>query len=128
MHRRRFQAHLSDAAGPSNVPVAATPCQAHKTAPRLELRWSSYIHKVLKEVHPDLHINKAGVTVLSDALNDLMERLAKECKHLVQSNERATLTARDVEAAVRLLIPPRPGRAVRLLPRLTPTRNCGLLA
>ncbi|KAK9828995.1 hypothetical protein WJX72_003301 [[Myrmecia] bisecta] len=38
-----------------------------------------------------------------DALDDLMERLAKECKLLVQSNEKATLTARDVEAAVRLL-------------------------
>ncbi|KAK9819686.1 hypothetical protein WJX72_001092 [[Myrmecia] bisecta] len=42
----------------------------------------------------------------SDALDDLMERLAKECRLLVQSNERATVTARDVEAAVRLLIPP----------------------
>jgi hypothetical protein len=46
---------------------------------------------VLKEVHPDLQINKAGVTVLSDALDNLMERLTKECKHLVQSNGRATL-------------------------------------
>ncbi|KAK9828812.1 hypothetical protein WJX72_002188 [[Myrmecia] bisecta] len=43
--------------------------------------------------------------VNSDALDDLMERLASECKHLVQSNNRATLTARDVEGAVRLLIP-----------------------
>ena len=97
---------LSDAAGPSDLPVSAEPRKARKTAPRSEVRWSSYILKVLKEVHPDLQINKAGVTVLSDALDDLMERLAKECKHLVQSNERATLTARDVEAAVRLLIPP----------------------
>ena len=77
---------LSDAAGPSDVPVAAKPRKARKTAPRSEVRWSSYIHKVLKEVHPDLQINKAGVTVLSDALDDLMERLAKECKHLVQTN------------------------------------------
>ncbi len=43
------------------------------------------------------------MTFLSDALDDLMERLASECKILVQSNDRATLTAR---AAVRLLIPP----------------------
>ena len=97
---------LSDAAGPSSLPVPAKPRKARKTAPRRELRWASYIHKVLKEVHPDLQINKAGVTVLADALDDLMERLAKECKHLVQSNDRATLSPRDVEAAVRLLIPP----------------------
>lgn len=97
---------LRDAAGPSNLPVAAKPRKARKTVPRSELRSSTYIHKVLKEVHPDLQIIKAGVTVLSDALDDLMERLAKECKHLVQSNGRATLTARDVETAVRLLIPP----------------------
>ncbi|KAK9824689.1 hypothetical protein WJX72_012425 [[Myrmecia] bisecta] len=44
----------------------------------------------------------------SAALDDLIERLAKECKHLVQSNDRATLTARDVEAA--RLCPLHPGR------------------
>ncbi|KAK9829987.1 hypothetical protein WJX72_009052 [[Myrmecia] bisecta] len=48
----------------------------------------------------------AGSSPLTDVLDDLMERLAKECKHLVQSTERATLTVRDVEAAVKLLIPP----------------------
>ncbi|CAL8460900.1 g431 [Coccomyxa elongata] len=35
-----------------------------------------------------------------------MERLAKECKHLVQSNGRATLIARDVETAAAAANPP----------------------
>lgn len=67
---------LSNAAGPSDLPLAAVPRETRKTAPRPELRWASYIHKVLKDVHPNLQINEAGVTVLSDALDDLMERLA----------------------------------------------------
>ena len=92
-----------DAAGPSNA--RAKPRKARKKAPR-ELRWTTYIHKLLKQVHPELQISTDGLTVLSDALDDLMVRLASECQHLVQSNDRATLSARDVEAAVRLLIPP----------------------
>ncbi|KAK9820609.1 hypothetical protein WJX72_012259 [[Myrmecia] bisecta] len=61
---------------------------------------------ILGPVFAEFQIVRPSAQLLEDALDDLMERLAKECKHLVQSNERATLTARDVEAAVRLLIPP----------------------
>ena len=75
---------LGDAAGPSDLPLAAKPREESKSVPRPELRWASYIDKVLKEVHPDLQINKTGVTVLSDALDDLMERLAKEALGAVQ--------------------------------------------
>ena len=97
---------MSDVPTSSNPSTIETkPNKARKNAPR-EFVWASYVHKVLKAVHPDLQISRDGTTVLSDALDDLMERLAAECKQLVQSNNRATLTARDVEAAVKLLIPP----------------------
>ncbi|EIE24956.1 hypothetical protein COCSUDRAFT_83648, partial [Coccomyxa subellipsoidea C-169] len=65
--------------------------------PPREFRWASYIHKLLQQVHPELQVSTDGLTVLSDALDELMERLASECQHLVQTNDRATLTARDVE-------------------------------
>ena len=100
---------LSDAAGPSSLPPAAKPRKARKT-PCSELRWATYIHKVLKEVNPELQISKGGLATLSDMLDNLMKRLAKACKQLLQSSDKATLTARDVEAAVRLLIPPGPVR------------------
>ena len=64
---------LGNAAGSTSLPPPAKPRKARKT-PRSELRWATYIHKVLEEVHPEMHISKGGLATLTDMLDDLMER------------------------------------------------------
>ncbi|CAM9874444.1 unnamed protein product, partial [Ascophyllum nodosum] len=38
--------------------------------------YSSYIYKVLKQVHPDTGISKRGMSIMNPFINDVFERVA----------------------------------------------------
>ena len=64
-----------------------------------------YIYRVLKQVHPDMGISASGMKVMNSLVTDVFERIATEASRLARINKRATLTAREVQTAVRLLFP-----------------------
>ena len=64
-----------------------------------------YIYKVLKQVHPDTGISKKGISILNSFINDTFERLASEAGKLSTINKKATLSSREVQTAVRLVLP-----------------------
>lgn len=45
------------------------------------------------------------MSILNSFLVDMCEQLAQEAGHLVRANRRATLTSRDIQTAVRLVLP-----------------------
>ncbi len=67
--------------------------------------YSSYIYKVLKQVHPGTGISTRGVSVMNSFINDLFDKIATEAGKLVRYNKKNTLTSREIQTAVRLLIP-----------------------
>ena len=67
--------------------------------------YNSYIFKVLKQVHPDTGISKKAMSVMNSFINDIFDRIATESGRLVRYNKRGTLTSREVQTAVRLLLP-----------------------
>jgi histone H2B len=67
--------------------------------------YSSYIYKVLKQVHPDTGISKKAMQVMDSLVQDVFERLATEASHLARYNKRHTLTSREIQTAVRLMLP-----------------------
>ena len=67
--------------------------------------YSSYIYKVLKQVHPNTGISKRGMSILNSFINDIFERLALEASRLTRYNKKATLSSREIQTAVRLLLP-----------------------
>ncbi|KAF8422606.1 histone-fold-containing protein, partial [Boletus edulis BED1] len=67
--------------------------------------YSSYIYKVLKQVHPETGISNKGMGVLNSFVNDLFERIASEASKLATYNKKATLSAREIQTAVRLILP-----------------------
>ncbi len=67
--------------------------------------FSIYIYKVLKQVHPDTGISKRGISILNSFINDTFERLASEAGKLATINKKATLSSREVQTAVRLVLP-----------------------
>ena len=67
--------------------------------------YSSYIYKVLKQVHPQTGISKRGMSILNSFINDIFERLALEASRLSRYNKKATLSSREIQTAVRLLLP-----------------------
>ena len=75
-----------------------------KNAKRIE-SYSSYIYKVLKQVHPNIGISKRGISILNSFVNDIFERIALESSKLARYNKKATLSSREIQTAVRLLLP-----------------------
>ena len=75
-----------------------------KSKKRVE-SYSSYIYKVLKQVHPETGISKKGISILNSFVNDIFDRIAIEASKLARYNKKATLSSREVQTAVRLLLP-----------------------
>ncbi|KAI7688719.1 hypothetical protein SSS_09541 [Sarcoptes scabiei] len=67
--------------------------------------FSIYIYKVLKQVHPDTGISSKAMSIMNSFVNDIFERIAAESSRLSHYNKRTTITSREVQTAVRLLLP-----------------------
>ena len=67
--------------------------------------YSIYIYKVLKQVHPDTGISSKAMSIMNSFVNDIFERIAAEASRLAHYNRRSTLTSREIQTAVRLLLP-----------------------
>ena len=67
--------------------------------------YSIYIYRVLKQVHPDTGVSSKAMSILNSFVNDLFERIASEASKLAHCNKRSTLTSREIQTAVRLLLP-----------------------
>ncbi|XP_029443098.1 late histone H2B.L4-like [Rhinatrema bivittatum] len=90
--------------GKKKVKNAGDKKGAKKKAKRRET-YSVYIYKVLKQVHPDTGISSKAMSIMNSFVNDVFERIATEASRLAQYNQRATITSREVQTAVRLLLP-----------------------
>lgn len=75
-----------------------------KSKKRIE-SYSSYIYKVLKQVHPDTGISKKGMSIMNSFINDVFERLAGEAGKLGRYSKKATLSSREIQTSVRLMLP-----------------------
>ncbi|KAI1714615.1 core histone h2A/H2B/H3/H4 domain-containing protein [Ditylenchus destructor] len=48
-----------------------------------------YIHRVLKQIHPDTRISKEGMAVMNSLIAYLLERIATESEHLSKKSKSA---------------------------------------
>merc|ERR1712160_79893 len=87
-----------------NTPAraAAAPVRRHK---RRTETFSIYIYRVLKQVHPETGISKRSMSIMNSFINDIFGKLAGEASKLVAYNKKATLSSREVQSAVRLVLP-----------------------
>ena len=67
--------------------------------------YSIYIYKVLKQVHPDTGISSKAMSIMNSFVNDIFERIAAEASRLAHYNKRSTITSREIQTSVRLLLP-----------------------
>merc|ERR1712212_399067 len=67
--------------------------------------YAIYIYKVLKQVHPDTGVSSKAMSIMNSFVNDLFERIAAEASRLAHYNKRYTITSREIQTAVRLLLP-----------------------
>ncbi|KAI5700266.1 histone H2B-like [Diaphorina citri] len=67
--------------------------------------YAIYIYKVLKQVHPDTGVSSKAMSIMNSFVNDIFERIAAESSRLAHYNKRSTITSREIQTAVRLLLP-----------------------
>eukprot|EP01091_Cochliopodium_minus_P009294 TRINITY_DN225_c0_g1_i1.p1 TRINITY_DN225_c0_g1~~TRINITY_DN225_c0_g1_i1.p1 ORF type:complete len:157 (+),score=63.60 TRINITY_DN225_c0_g1_i1:601-1071(+) len=67
--------------------------------------YASYIYKVLKQVHPDTGISKKSMVIMDSFVHDLFEQIATEAGRLARYNKKSTISSREIQTAVRLVLP-----------------------
>ncbi|CAJ0938417.1 unnamed protein product [Ranitomeya imitator] len=67
--------------------------------------YAIYVYKVLKQVHSDTGISSKAMGIMNSFVNDIFERIAGEASRLAHYNKRSTITSREIQTAVRLLLP-----------------------
>ena len=68
-------------------------------------KWKTYVYKVLKQVHPEIGISTKAMNIMESFVNDLFERIAAEASKLARYSRQSTILPRDIQSAVRLLLP-----------------------
>ena len=61
------------------------------------------MHRMLKDIHPNLQISEKAMRAMNDMIIDVADRLMLESKPLFASGRGDTLTSIHVQASVRLL-------------------------
>ena len=95
---------------PSKTPTATKSVKKEKKDKKAKRHtrhetFSVYIYKVLKQVHNDTGISKKSMAIMNSFINDVFERIALEASKLVRYNKKHTLSAREIQSAVKLLLP-----------------------
>ncbi|KFD63120.1 hypothetical protein M514_24707 [Trichuris suis] len=67
--------------------------------------FATYIYKVLKQVHPDTGISSKAMSIMNSFVNDVFDRIGGEASRLAHYNNRHTISSREIQTAVRLLLP-----------------------
>lgn len=76
-----------------------------KTKRKKKESYAVYIYKVLKQVHPDTGISSKAMNIINCFVQDIFEKIAAESSRLSEYNRRRTITSREIQTAVRLLLP-----------------------
>ena len=57
------------------------------------------------QVHPDTGISSRAISILNSFITDIFEKIATETAQLARYNKKPTVTSREIQTAVRLILP-----------------------
>uniref|UniRef100_A0A453MVF6 Histone H2B n=1 Tax=Aegilops tauschii subsp. strangulata TaxID=200361 RepID=A0A453MVF6_AEGTS len=58
-----------------------------------------------EQVHPDIGISSKAMSIMNSFINDIFEKLAGESAKLARYNKKPTITSREIQTSVRLVLP-----------------------
>ncbi|XP_012496576.1 PREDICTED: late histone H2B.L4-like [Propithecus coquereli] len=67
--------------------------------------FATYFPRVLRQVHVGLSLSQEAVSVMDSFVHDILERIAEEAGRLARYSQCPTITSREIQTAVRLLLP-----------------------
>lgn len=87
----------------ASAPKAAKGGKKSQRKPRRS--WNVYVSRSLKAIDKKLSLSGKTVKILNSFVNDIFERVATEAATLVRVNKKRTLGSREIQTAVRLVLP-----------------------
>jgi histone H2B len=70
-----------------------------------KISFSTYTKRVNKSINPNLSISQESLSILDSYVWDMFYRLVEASQNLVYATGKKTLTERDIEFAVKLVLP-----------------------
>ena len=80
--------------------VSTHPCRVCLVLSALTL-----VRAALTQVHPDTGISSKAMSILNSFINDIFEKIATETAQLARYNKKPTVTSREIQTSVRLILP-----------------------
>ncbi|XP_008796725.1 histone H2B-like [Phoenix dactylifera] len=90
---------------PKEGVASSTDKKKKKKSKKSSETYKIYIFKVLKQVHPDIGISSKAMGIMNSFINDIFEKLAQEASRLARYNKKPTITSREIQTSVRLVLP-----------------------
>lgn len=87
----------------TSAPKRAGGKRSHHRKPKRS--WNVYVNRSLKSINSKMSISSRTMKIVNSFVNDQFERIATEAANLVRVNKKRTLGAREVQTAVRLVLP-----------------------
>jgi len=67
--------------------------------------YAAYIHKILKQVHPDLQISRKTIMVTNSLLEGVLDNLTSKGGRIAKEAKKTTLSSRHVRGAACMCLP-----------------------
>lgn len=67
--------------------------------------YHSYLHKIMKQVHPKLMISSTAMQCANAFIMDLENRISNESVELAKFEKKSTLSAKHVQTCVKTMFP-----------------------
>ena len=104
-----------------------------KPKPRGKESYGIYIYNVPRQVQPDVGVSSKAMSIMNSFVNDNFERIASEASRLSLQNKKSTISSREIQTAVRLLLPAELAKhaiseGTKAVTKLFPLDGTGLVA
>ncbi len=70
-----------------------------------QINMETYIHKELRQIHPDPYISKEATLQLNYILNQLGDRISEISDVLSERSNKSTIDSREIQSATRIVFP-----------------------
>ncbi|XP_011679970.2 histone H2B.2, embryonic-like [Strongylocentrotus purpuratus] len=90
--------------GSKKAAKAPRPSGGKKRNKKRKESYAIYIYKVLKQVHPNTGISSRAMVIMNSFVKDIFERIASESSRLAKYNTKSTITWREIQSAIRLIL------------------------
>jgi len=67
--------------------------------------YATYIHRVLKQVHPDVGMTSKSMNIMDCFVKDFFDKIATQGADLLKHSKKVTFSGDDIQAATRLILP-----------------------